>query len=200
MKKCSKCQCANDDEAKYCRQCGNVFSTLPWWKELDMIPVRDYKLKNSKPSRIFCYLLSIPCLLFVIGFVSFWSQIIFHGLVERSTRIVISPILGVLFGLIFMYFYFKNFSKYCFRNHLRKRRKELLDSDFIEAEKDTQYSIFSRGTKDRHMFGLFDNKKVKVILTPKYESLHRDENGNYLRATLQGKEYLVDLKGNTYEV
>ena len=139
MKKCSKCQCANDDEAKYCRQCGNVFSTLPWWKELDMIPVRDYKLKNSKPSRIFCYLLSIPCLLFVIGFVSFWSQIIFHRLVERSTRIVISPILGVLFGLIFLYFYFKNFSKYCFRNHLRKRRKELLDSDFIEAEKDTQY-------------------------------------------------------------
>ena len=47
MKKCSKCQCANDDEAKYCRKCGFEFTSMPWWKRIGFIPVRDFKIKNS---------------------------------------------------------------------------------------------------------------------------------------------------------
>lgn len=197
MKKCSKCQCANDDEAKYCRKCGFEFTSMPWWKILDFKPVRAYKLENSFFGRIIYYTLWIPCLIGLLGFI---SNVIFDG--GSNTMLAIWDIVScVLVGFVFLFFYLRYFSKFCFRNYLRKRRKELLDSDFIERDSyDKRYAIFARGDKKSHKFGLFDTKRVKMVLNPKYESLSWEGNEQMLIATIDGKAILIDIKGNEYEM
>ena len=197
MKKCSKCQCANDDEAKYCRKCGFEFTSMPWWKRIGFIPVRDFKIKNSIFGQIFCYALWIPCLIGLLGFI---SNVIFDG--GANTILAIFDIIScVLVGSVFLFFYLRYFSKFCFRNHLRKRRKELLDSDFIERNScDKRYAIFARGDKNNNKFGLFDTKRVKMVLNPKYDSLSWEGNEQMLIATIDGKAILIDIKGNEYEM
>lgn len=100
MKKCSKCQCANDDEAKYCRKCGFEFTSMPWWKRIGFIPVRDFKIKNSIFGQIFCYALWIPCLNGLLGFI---SNVIFDG--GANTILAIFDIIScVLVGSVFLFF------------------------------------------------------------------------------------------------
>ena len=107
----------------------------------------------------------------------------------------------MLVGSVFLFFYLRYFSKFCFRNHLRKIRKELLDSDFIERNSyDKRYAIFARGDKNNHKFGLFDTKRVKSVLYPRYDSLSWEENDQMLKATIDGKVILIDIKGNEYEM
>lgn len=77
----------------------------------------------------------------------------------------------------------------------------MLDSDFIERNSyDKRYAIFARGVKNNHKFGLFDTKRVKIILYPKYDSLSWEEYEQMLKATIDGKEILIDIKGNEYEM
>ena len=106
-----------------------------------------------------------------------------------------------IIGILFLYYGMRFFSIFCFRNYLRKRRKELLDSDFIERNScDKRYAIFARGDKNNHKFGLFDTKRVKMVLNPKYDSLSWEGNEQMLIATIDGKAILIDIKGNEYEM
>ena len=43
-------------------------------------------------------------------------------------------------------------------------------------------------------------KRVKTVLYPKYDSLSWEENCQMLRATIDGKVILIDIKGNEYEM
>ena len=77
----------------------------------------------------------------------------------------------------------------------------MLDSDFIEKNSyDKRYAIFARGDKNNHKFGLFDTKRVKIILYPKYESLSWEEYEQMLKAVIDGRAILIDIKGNEYEM
>ena len=186
MKKCSKCQCANDDEAKYCRKCGFEFTSMPWWKRIGFIPVRDFKIKNSIFGQIFCYALLIPC---SSGLSGIYHVIFYPSSISRALLEISMIVSCVLVGSVFSFFYLRYFSKFCFRNNLRKRRKEMLDSDFIERNSyDKRYAIFARGDKNNHKFGLFDTKRVKIILYPKYESLSWEEYEQMLKAVIDGRD------------
>ena len=197
MKKCSKCQCANDDDAKYCRKCGFEFTSMPWWKRIGFIPVRDFKIKNSLTFQILSVLWLPYLVMLAAGINNFFYYLSYHNFRIWEIMVTIVDIIGILF----LYYGMRFFSRFCFRNHLRKRRKELLDSDFIERNSyDKRYAIFARGDKNNHKFGLFDTKRVKIILYPKYDSLSWEENDQMLKATIDGKVILIDIKGNEYEM
>lgn len=194
MKKCRKCQCVNDDEAKYCRKCGFVFSSLPWWKEFGFMPVRNFKLKNNLVFQIFS-VLWLPYLVMLTGGIgNFFYHLLYDSYFDPW-------VLMDIIGLLFLYYGMRFFSRFCFRNYLRKRRKELLDSDFRERNSyDKRYAIFARGDKNSHKFGLFDTKRVKTVLYPKYDSLSWEDNEQMLKAIIDGKAILIDIKGNEYEM
>ena len=197
MKKCSKCQCANDDEAKYCRKCGFEFTSMPWWKRIGFIPVRNFKIKNSLTFQILS-VLWLPYLVILAASIGKYSYFLFN---YNNGPMEIGVLIVDIIGILFLYYGMRFFSRFCFRNHLRKRRKELLDSDFIERNSyDKRYAIFARGDKNNHKFGLFDTKRVKIILYPKYDSLSWEEYEQMLKATIDGKEILIDIKGNEYEM
>ena len=197
MKKCSKCQCANDDEAKYCRKCGFEFTSMPWWKRIGFIPVRDFKIKNSLTFQILS-VLWLPYLVILAASIGKYSYFLFN---YNNGPMEIGVLIVDIIGILFLYYGMRFFSIFCFRNYLRKRRKELLDSDFIERNScDKRYAIFARGDKNNHKFGLFDTKRVKIILYPKYDSLSWEENDQMLKATIDGKVILIDIKGNEYEM
>ena len=77
MKKCSKCQCANDDEAKYCRKCGFEFTSMPWWKQIGFIPVRNFKIKNSLTFQILS-VLWLPYLVILAASIGKYSYFLFN--------------------------------------------------------------------------------------------------------------------------
>ena len=197
MKKCSKCQCANDDEAKYCRKCGFEFTSMPWWKRIGFIPVRDFKIKNSLTFQILS-VLWLPYLVILADSIGKYSYFLFN---YNNGPMEIGVLIVDIIGILFLYYGMRFFSIFCFRNYLRKRRKELLDSDFIERNScDKRYAIFARGDKNSHKFGLFDTKRVKMVLNPKYDSLSWEGNEQLLIATIDGKAILIDIKGNEYEM
>lgn len=197
MKKCSKCQCANDDEAKYCRKCGFEFTSMPWWKRIGFIPVRDFKIKNSLTFQILS-VLWLPYLVILAASIGKYSYFLFN---YNNGPMEIGVLIVDIIGILFLYYGMRFFSIFCFRNYLRKRRKELLDSDFIERNScDKRYAIFARGDKNSHKFGLFDTKRVKMVLNPKYDSLSWEGNEQLLIATIDGKAILIDIKGNEYEM
>lgn len=197
MKKCSKCQCANDDEAKYCRKCGFLFTSMPWWKQIGFIPVRNFKIKNSLTFQILS-VLWLPYLVILAASIGKYSYFLFN---YNNGPMEIGVLIVDIIGILFLYYGMRFFSIFCFRNYLRKRRKELLDSDFIERNScDKRYAIFARGDKNNNKFGLFDTKRVKMVLNPKYDSLSWEGNEQMLIATIDGKAILIDIKGNEYEM
>ncbi len=85
-------------------------------------------------------------------------------------------------------------------NRMRRKRKELLDTDYIEAyqKRSLHYVFVARGSANDHRFGLFDVQKIRMQLPFEYEELSWSTKGKLLSAKKDGKYFSLDLNGNIF--
>lgn len=195
--KCKYCQAENQNDAKFCYSCGKPLEEdLDWWKALGMVPVSQYSFKPSYASMFFMVITITPItLLSLLCFGIFMGDIISSGHNDKSENAII-PIIGAILIAI-LYNIFKN---KVFVNKIRKKRKELLDTDFIQSyNEDERYVIIARGNRTCHKYGLFDVKKIRLIIPPIYEELNWIQKNKMLSAIKNGVKLMIDINGNEYK-
>ena len=211
---CSNCKTWNNRNAEFCFNCGERLTAFAgdWWKSNNMRPVRLAKLRKEKRgTAVADYLLSLFVTI-VLFYLSVGVAFLFYEVVpyicgygeERYElwNLIPSTIVAVIFGLSLLWFWFRYFlSSKLAPNWLRKRKKELLDDDFIENYDDRRvhYVFVARGTGTDHKFGLFDVQKIKLTVPFEYDSLKWQEQGETLLAVKDGIPMIIDVNGNKYQ-
>lgn len=197
--RCYYCNTENQNDAKFCRSCGKPFPVedVDWWKSLKMIPVSQYCFRPSLTSVFFMVITITPILLLsLLCFVIFMGDIITSGHNDKVENAFV-PIIGAIL-IVVLYNWFKN---KVLVNKVRKSRKELLDTDFIQTynNKDETFVFIARGNSTCHKFGLFDLKKVRLIIPPLYEELKWAEKDKMLSAIKNGVKMMIDINGNEFK-
>lgn len=190
---CPNCKTQNIEGAQFCRSCGtSLTGATKWWEQYGMVPVF---FSNFRPSLlyVFCFVI----LLLPLIAISFFFSVIFFTSPNGQLEIFLCFCGSLLLHLI-LYLFAK---KFIFVNNYRKRKKELLDTDFIEKEHSRQscFTIVARGSDQSHLFGLFDVKSIKMQLPFEYTELKWTEKGKLLSATKDGQKFIIDINGNKYE-
>lgn len=87
-----------------------------------------------------------------------------------------------------------------YANRMRKKRKELLDTDYIEAyqKRSCHYVFVARGSASNHKFGLFDVQKIRMKLPFDYDDLSWSARDKLLSAKKDGTFFFIDLNGNIF--
>jgi len=115
------------------------------------------------------------------------------------------PIIGLIFRSFAFIFsiipilYFPLRSS-LFPNFLRKRRKELLDTDFIQEypSRKVKYTIVARGSSSDHKYGVFNVKKIRLLVPFVYDKLEWLDQSKTLLAVKDGRSMVLDVKGNEF--
>lgn len=196
---CPNCKTQNVEGAQFCRSCGtSLTSATKWWEQYGMVPVSIFKLLPSIIGSILIWpFLIFSALIFILGVVGLFIE----GFSTGNSFAISIGCLYIIGGItVFIVTYSIARSK-IFVNSTRKKRKELLDSDYIECHKsrNVHYVIVARGTAHSHFFGLFDVQSIKIQLPFEYTELRWAEKGKLLSAIKDGKEFIIDINGNKYE-
>lgn len=196
---CPNCKTQNVEGAQFCRSCGtSLTSATKWWEQYGMVPVSTFKLLPSVIGSILIW----PFLIFsvLISFLGI-AGLFIEGISTGDSFAITIGCIYVISGItIFIIAYSIARSK-IFVNSTRKKRKELLDSDYIEYHKSrsVHHVIVARGTAHSHLFGLFDVQSIKMKLPFEYNELKWTEKGKLLSAIKDGKKFIIDINGNKYE-
>ena len=194
---CPDCKTENVEGAQFCRLCGtSLVGATKWWEYYGMVPVSIFRLSPS-----------------VIGSILIWPFLIFSGLfsvivaVATVNNILHKYYSNILYECVFIFGGISVFivaysiarSK-IFVNSTRKKRKELMDFDYIEYHKSrsVHYVIVARGTAHSHLFGLFDVQSIRIQLPFDFTELTWVERGKLLSATKDGQKFIIDVNGNKY--
>ena len=87
-----------------------------------------------------------------------------------------------------------------FPNFVRKKRKELLDTDFIQdySRRQLKYVIIARGSSKERKYGVFNVRNIKQVIPYSYDKLEWLDKDKTLLAVKDGKEMVIDVKGNEF--
>ena len=210
---CSRCKTWNNRNAEFCVNCDERLTafTGEWWKNYNMQPVRLAKLKLPKLRGITYDVIKTLIAVFLLVYLSAAVAGIFLVLLPiifdyknvcyEMWYVIPSVFISLAFGILLLYLWFKHVVVHNLApNWLRKRRKELLDDDFIENyfDRKVHYVFIARGTGTDHKFGLFDVQKIKVTVPFAYDSLKWQELGKTLLAVKDGVPMIIDVNGNKY--
>ena len=163
-----------------------------------MVPVSVFKLLPSVIGSIMIWpFLIFSALITIVGVLALFINGFCNG---DSFAITIGCLYIIGGTTVFIVTYSIARSK-IFVNYTRKKREELIDSDYIEYHKSrsAHYVIVARGTARSHLFGLFDVQSIKMKIPFEYSELKWTERGKLLSATKDGKKFIIDINGNKYE-
>ena len=175
--------------------------TGEWWKEYNMRPVRLFRITYAKEN-IFGFI-GILYIFLCFGIMALIGVSLKNTLHENGLDdILFFTCMGILIIGEIVIFY-----KVFEINKIRKKREELLDSDYIEVNKGyfgKRYLFCARGTGNSHKFGVFDTLKIKLCIPMIYDNLEwvKPEIGQkrgLLKGVLNGQPITFDLDGNKYE-
>lgn len=179
---------------------------IPWWKAEGLTPVsiwniwgKDKKYPLLKFLLCFCI---IAILIYIISVMA--GSGVYYLISSRETendRTICAICAGIFVFLLLSYIIFYITRPLFIPNILIKRRKELLQIDFIE-EYDTRnekYAIVARGTSGYRKYGLFDVKKLRLVVPFKYDRMQWDEPRKTLKVEIGSERFIIDTKDNEFQ-
>jgi len=198
--RCYYCNIENPNDAQFCRSCGKPLVThdVAWWKEYNMVPVAFFKLLPSNGMSVIIY----PLLLISVVFVGLSFFILVYEVFAGGIMEAIPFVIGYFgIGIAVFAMVYPLAGKKAFVNFTRRKRKELLDSDFIERynTRNDHYVFVARGNSQTHKFGLFDVQSIRLQLAFDYDELKWIEKGKLLSASKNGEKIIIDINGNIYK-
>lgn len=161
-----------------------------WWENYDMVPVRFFKGFNPSILDI------LICI--ILLFVSFdFLAVLFI----ESKSIQPLPVFGIIvtFLVLNLISYYRA-KCYIFHNYRRKKKKELLDSDYISnGSYKGRYHVVARNNRTSHCYGLYDKRNAKLLMPFIYNDLKwSTKNKGMLHAVKDGIKMTLDINGNSY--
>lgn len=197
--KCPECHTWNNSNDSICVKCGARLHPYAgeWWKNYNMSPVRLYHLKRSRKYGIWVFLCFYALVGFCVlaGYCALWIMFEQKYIVLHAIGLIIS---SCIIFLIVKYGICGFCLPFVAPNILRKKRKELLDDDFIEEYKKDPYVFVARGTGASHKFGLFDATEIKMAIPMIYDELTWVEKDKLLKGILNGIPVIIDVNNNNY--
>lgn len=186
--KCNKCGAANDNNAKYCRECGATLqhrSVMEVYPDLHLQPTSMFRLSGNRKmwlaiiplSMLFLLGLYSACvLIFYVVFVH--EDLFFAGVVVGGCGIIASVVSFILI-----------------KNAIKKTKSVDISksAEYIESTpKNSRYSFIVKNG----CFGLYDTKSYKVQIDCKYKYLVWTADTSVLRAIDKNGEKLIDIYDN----
>lgn len=183
--KCSDCNTINEDNARFCRNCGQTLSiyntVMDKYPEYKFKPTSVYKLKRRPGWMILSIFLSLIWLLVLInGF----TCIVLYLKGDDFVGVVVGTILLIVCGLLIFVV------RKCF--DLGKNDISSI-ADYVSTERAGEYLIIVKDGK----FGLLSNRTRKVQIPCIYNYLKWDIPDKILIARKASSKIKIDIYNNT---
>lgn len=186
-----------------------------WWTRENMVPVSTWDFfAKGKGKRIKISSLLLIVMLFVgyclamaiiefircneIHFGHFLGHYdsYFHYFDLNSEAYFIAWFIPICILLILIY----RFRFYFMPNRYVKRKQELLQTDFIEKYGDLEekFAIVARGDAQKRKYGVFNVKKLRLVVPFKYDSMRWNEKGKTLIVHQGNERFVIDTQDNVF--
>lgn len=176
------------------------FNSKNWWEEEGLVPISTWHFsgKEGRSRKSINFYILIVFIIFIgccLGFgagVGLWA--IFRDAVISWIGCVTTC---VSFCSLMLYLLKNNYNP----NILVKRRKELLQTDFVEIyeSRNIKYAIVARGDLSNRIYGLLDVKKLRMIIPFKYDRMKWAKSHQTLNVELNNQSFTIDPKENIFK-
>ena len=167
-----------------------------WWNKEGLVPVSTQKFERDFGSWFLLILLLTLCGLSVwfLGYIilQFWWW--------RNYNLLVNNQLEIMLGIVTIVSSWFVISKTrLMPNRYVKRKKELEQTDFIEHNYDDwKFAIVAHGDAKSRKYGLFDAKKLRLLVPFRYDSMKWNERDKTLVVKLDNEKFVIDTKDNQF--
>ena len=176
------------------------FNAKNWWEEEGLVPISTWNFsgKEGRSRKSINFYILIVFIIF-IGYclgVGVW-----YGLWAIFREDVI-PWIGYWTTIVsycsLMLYLLRNYYN---PNIVIKRRKELLQTDFVEIyeTRNIKYAIVARGDLSNRIYGLLDVEKLRMIIPFKYDRMKWTKSHQTLNVELNNQSFTIDPKENIFK-
>ncbi|MCQ2289372.1 MAG: serine/threonine protein kinase [Muribaculaceae bacterium] len=161
-----------------------------WWTKEELVPVSVQKFVPNFVSWFFVLLLLVlSC--GIIAFLIEETELLHCGYENELCCMV--------FCLTFLMGLYGIGKTRLMPNRYVKRKKELEQTDFMESIYDsTKFVIVARGDAQKRKYGVFDVKKLRLVVPFKYDSMKWNEIDKTLIVHQGNERFVIDTQDNVF--